>query len=489
MGADPYDAVVVGAGPNGLTAAALLAREGLSVLVLEASEALGGGLRTRELTLPGFRHDVCSAVHTMGCLSPAFELLELERHGLEWRYPAASVAHPLDGGRAVLLEGSPAQTAAGLGADGGAYQRLIEPFLERPRELVADLLAPLGLPRQPVAMARFGWLGVRSARQLAFGRFEEEPARALFAGCAAHAVQPLEHPLTAAFGLTFAVAGHIAAWPVARGGSQAIADALAGACREHGVTFETRRPVRSLRDLPASRVVLLDVAPRQLSEIAGEVLPDSFRYELAAYRMGPGCFKLDFALDGPIPWLDERCARASTVHVGGTFDEIASAEKATWDGEHPARPFVMVTQQSHFDETRAPAGKHTGYAYCHVPNGSSHDMTAAIEAQIERFAPGFGQRILARHRLFPRDFEAYNPSYIGGAVTGGVADARQLFTRPSLRLDPYSTPHPRLFLCSQSTPPGGGVHGMCGFYAARSALRRHFGKRLQLPVDTAVART
>jgi phytoene dehydrogenase-like protein len=421
----------------------------------------------------------------MGCLSPAFELLELTRHGLEWRHPAASVAHPLDGGRAVLLEGTAAQTAAGLGVDGAAYQRLVEPFLERPRELIADLLAPLGWPRQPLVLARFGWLGVRSARQLAFGQFREDAARALLAGCAAHSVQPLEHALTAAFALTFAIAGHLAPWPVARGGSQAIADALLRVCRAHGVELETRRHVRSLRELPASRVVLFDVAPQQLSEIAGEVLPDSFRHELTAYRMGPGCFKLDFALDGPIPWLDARCALASTVHVGGSFDEIAAAEQATWEGEHPSRPFVMVTQQSQFDETRAPPGKHTGYAYCHVPNGSSHDMSAAIEGQIERFAPGFRDRILARHTLFPRDFEANNPSYLGGAVTGGVADARQLFTRPSLRLDPYSTPHPRLYLCSQSTPPGGGVHGMCGFYAAKSALRRHFGKRLRLPVDGA----
>ena len=311
--ADPYDAIVVGSGPNGLTAAALLAREGLSVLVLEASDSLGGGLRTRELTLPGFHHDVCSAVHTMGVLSPAFELLELERHGLEWRFPAASVAHPLDGGRAVLLQGSAAETARGLGADGAAYRGLVEPFLGKPRELVADLLAPLGMPRQPLLMARFGWLGLRSARQLAFGRFEEEAARALFGGCAAHSVQPLEHALTAAFGLTFAVAGHIAAWPVARGGSCAIAEALTRVCRAHGVAFELGRMVRSLRELPASRVVLFDVAPRQLAEIAGEALPDSFRYELVGYRMGPGCFKLDFALDGPIPWQNERCALASTV--------------------------------------------------------------------------------------------------------------------------------------------------------------------------------
>jgi phytoene dehydrogenase-like protein len=416
-------------------------------------------------------------------VSPAFELLELERHGLEWLYPKASVAHPLDAGPAVLFEPSLEATAAGLGADAKAYRELVRPFLGEPKKLFADLLAPLGVPRLPLLLARFGWLGLRSARQLAYGKFREQAARALFAGCAAHSVQPLSNALTAAFGLTFAIAGHVKAWPVAKGGSQSIAAALVKVCRERGVQFETGRHVRSLRELPKARAVLFDVAPRQLAEIAGELLPDSFRHELVSYRMGPGCFKLDWALAAPIPWRDERCALASTVHVGGSFEEIAASEQAMWDGEHPEKPFVLLTQQSHFDVTRAPAGLHTGYAYCHVPAGSTRDMTAAIEAQVERFAPGFRERILARHALFPADFEAMNPSHLGGAVTGGVADWKQLFTRPSLRLDPYSTPHPRLFLCSQSTPPGGGVHGMCGFHAARSALRSVFGKQLVLPID------
>jgi phytoene dehydrogenase-like protein len=481
--AERYDAVVVGAGPNGMTAAALLGRAGLSVLVLEAAAELGGGTRTRELTLPGYRHDVCSAVHNMGCLSPAFELLELEKHGLTWVYPPASVAHPFVEGKAVVLEPSLDAMVEELGVDGPAYRALVAPFLERPRALIADLLAPLGVPREKLAMARFGLVGLRSARQLAFGRFRQEATRALLAGNAAHGVQPLENAVTAAFALIFLVTAHVKTWPVARGGSQAIARALETVCRAHGVEFQTGRRVQALRDLPSSRVVLLDVAPKQLAELARDQLPDSFRIELERYRMGPGWFKLDWALDGPIPWRDERCARASAVHVGGTFDEISASERAAFVGEHSERPFLILAQQSHFDDTRAPSGKHTGYAYCHVPAGSTRDMTEVIEAQVERFAPGFRQRILGRHALFPKDFEAMNPSYLGGAVTGGVADWRQLFTRPSLRLDPYSTPRAWLYLCSQSTPPGGGVHGMCGYYAARSALRTHFGKQLVLPID------
>ena len=356
------------------------------------------------------------------------------------------------------------------------------PFVRSPQKLFADLLAPLGFPRLPFTLARFGLLGLRSARSLALGRFETEEARALFAGCAAHAVQPLEHTLTAAFGLTFLIAGHVKAWPVARGGSMAIAEALIAVCKEHGVEFELERHVETLSELPEARVILFDVAPRQLARIAAGALPSGYRARLERYRMGPACFKLDWALDGPIPWTNLDCALASTVHVGGDFDAIARSEAATFGGKHAEAPFVLVAQQSHFDATRAPAGKHTGYAYCHVPEGSNMDMTPAIEAQIERFAPGFRDRILARRAIFPKDFEARNPSHLGGVITGGVADLTQLFTRPVLRLDPYSTPNPRLFLCSQSTPPGGGVHGMCGFYAARSALRR-FGRQLRLEVD------
>jgi phytoene dehydrogenase-like protein len=389
----------------------------------------------------------------------------------------------LDGGRAVFLEHSIEATAGGLGADARAYRDLVRPFVRYPQKLFADLLAPLGLPRQPWTLARFGWLGLRSARSLARGRFAGEAARALFGGCAAHAVQPLEHALTAAFGLTFLIAGHIKTWPVAKGGSSALAAALVQVCKAHGVELRTNEHIKALAELPEARAVLFDVAPRQLAEIAGDALPESYRRRLSRYRMGPGCFKLDWALDGPIPWQNSSCARASTVHVGGSLDELSAAEAAVWRGAHPEKPFVLVTQQSQFDDSRAPAGKHTGYAYCHVPAGSTLNMTDAIEAQIERFAPGFRERILARHRLSPADFEARNPSHLGGAVTGGVADLGQLFTRPVARLDPYSTPNPRLFLCSHSTPPGGGVHGMCGFYAARSALRRQFGQKLVLPLD------
>jgi phytoene dehydrogenase-like protein len=470
------DVVVVGAGPNGLTAAATLARQGLSVRVLEAASELGGGLRTQALTLDGFRHDVCSAVHTMGCVSPAFEWLELERHGLTWLYPPASAAHPLDGRPAILLEPSIDETARQLADDARAYARLVAPFVRARQHLFEDALAPLGLPRQPFTMARFGWLGLRSAQSLARSHFSGDAARALLAGCAAHSTQPLDHLVTAAFALIFLTTGHVKTWPVARTGSAAIASALEAVCRAHGVVFETQRSVRSLAELPEAEAVLFDLAPSQLAAIAGDALPFAYRDALRRYRMGPGTFKLDWALSEAIPWLDPRCLRASTVHLGGTFEEIAAAERAAWDGLHHERPFVLVTQQSLFDDTRAPAGKHTGYAYCHVPAGSTVDVSAAIEAQIERFAPGFRDCIIARHTLAPADLEAHNPSYIGGAVTGGTASLDQLFTRPVPRLDPYSTPNPKLFLCSQSTPPGAGVHGMCGYHAARSVLRRRFGR-------------
>ena len=467
-----YDAVVVGSGPNGLAAAALLAREGVSVLVIEGHGQIGGATRSAELTLPGFVHDVCSAVHPMGVLSPFLCELPLGELGLQWMHPQASAAHPLDDGTAVLLRKSLDETCDELGArDEARYRRLMEPFLRVGRPLVADLVGPLRIPKHPLTMARFGFYGVRSALGLLRGRFEGERARAMLAGCAAHSILPLEHMLSGGVGLIFAFTAHLENWPVARGGSRTITDALADYVTSLGGEIETGRWVTSLADLPDARVKLLDVAPRQLIELAGDALPSGYRKRLQRYRYGPAVFKLDWALDGPIPWRDGRCAEASTVHVGGTLEEIAASERAAWKGERCDRPFVMVCQQRHFDDSRAPEGKHTGYAYCHVPHGSDGDMTDAIEAQVERFAPGFRDLILARHSLRPADLERRNPSLIGGTITGGVADLTQFFTRPIAQLDPYRTPLPGVLLCSDATPPGGGVHGMGGYFAARSALR------------------
>jgi phytoene dehydrogenase-like protein len=467
-----YDAVVVGSGPNGLTAAIELARHGCAVLVLEARDEIGGGTRTAELTLPGYRHDVCSGCHPLGILSPAFRRYPLEEHGLRWIRGSASVAHPLDGEPAVLLYRSLDDTARELGVDGHAYTRLFAPSLRAPHALLEDLLGPLRLPRHPLAMARFGLPGLLPATTALRARFSGERARALLAGCAAHSILPLERPLTAAVAMIFALTGHVEDWPVAAGGSQAIAAALASYLRQLGGQIETGRTIRTLADVPPARVVLFDTSPAQVADLGEAVLPAGYVRRLRRYRYGPGVFKLDWALDGPIPWRDERCLGAATVHVGGRLDEIAAAEAAVWRGEHPERPFVMVVQQSQLDPSRAPHGKHTGYAYCHVPAGSPVDCTAAIEGQLERFAPGFQGRILARHTMFPADLARDNPNYVGGAITGGVADLFQFFTRPVARFDPYSTPDPRLFLCSASTPPGAGVHGMCGYFAARSALRR-----------------
>lgn len=470
MSAD--DAIVVGSGPNGLAAAVELARAGVGVRVLEAADEIGGGTRTASLTLPGFQHDVCSGCHPMGIVSPFFRQLNLEAHGLSWIRPKASVAHPLDGEPAVMLWRSLDATAAELDHDAAAYRRAFAPFLRDPHGLLADLLGPLRWPRHPITMARFGLPALLPATVALRARFRGPRAQALLAGCAGHSILPLDWPLTAAVAMIFALTGHVEEWPVAAGGSRAIADALASLLRSLGGRIETGVRVRGLADLPPARVVLFDTSPAQLAEICGPVLPPSYVQRLRRYRYGPGVFKLDWALDGPIPWRDPRCLEASTVHVGGSLEEIAASEGAVWRGAHPERPYLIVVQQSQFDPTRAPAGKHTGYAYCHVPAGSERDCTDVIERQIERFAPGFRDRILARHRLTTADLERHNPNYVGGAIAGGASDVTQFFTRPVARFDPYSTPHPRVFLCSASTPPGGGVHGMCGYFAARSALRR-----------------
>lgn len=472
-----WDAVVVGAGPNGLAAAVELARNDFEVCLLEAAPTVGGGMRTRELTLPGFRHDECSAIHPLGSLSPFFRELPLAAHGLEWVRFAASVAHPLEDGPAPMLYRSWTETAARLGRDGARWQRLLEPFADDGHALLRDLLGPLRpIPQRPWLMARFGWYGRRSASGLAGSLFEDPQARALLAGCAGHSVLPLDFVTTAAIALVFAFSAHLEDWPCARGGSVSLARALESYFKSLGGSVEVGHPVRTLGDVPAARAIVFDLTPRPFVQIAREALPDRYCRRLLRYRYGPATSKVDWALDGPIPWNDPAVADASTVHVGGTLEEIAASERDAWEGRHAARPFLIVCQQSQADRSRAPEGKHTGYAYCHVPHGSSEDVTDRIEAQIERFAPGFRDRILARHVTRPADFEALNPNYVGGAVTGGSADVRQLFTRPVARFDPYTTPNRRLYLCSASTPPGGGVHGMGGYWAARTvASRLHRG--------------
>jgi phytoene dehydrogenase-like protein len=473
-----YDAVVVGAGPNGLAAAITLARAGRSVVVYEAGETVGGGSRTKELTLPGFRHDVCSAIHPLGAGSPFFRALPLERYGLEWIVPPAALAHPLADG-AALLDPSFDALAATLGKrDATAWRRLFAPFVEHWESLARGILGPLrpgfqlAHPLISLQMARFGLSALQPARMLAERTFAGERARALFGGMGAHAMLPLEQPVTAAIALVLGILGHRIGWPLPKGGSQAIVDALAGYLQSLGGEIVTGVEVTALRELPSSRVVLFDLTPRQIVRIAGDALPEGYRRRLCGYRYGPGVFKVDYALDGPIPWREPACARAATVHLGGTLSEVAASERSVHLGVAPERPFVLLAQQSLFDATRAPEGKQTAWAYCHVPSGCEVNMTARIETQIERFAPGFGDRILARHTMNPTQMEAYNANYVGGDINGGVQDLGQLFTRPVARLDPYATPNGALYICSSSTPPGGGVHGMCGYYAARSALRK-----------------
>ncbi|MGI9088377.1 MAG: phytoene desaturase family protein [Chthoniobacterales bacterium] len=466
--------MIVGSGPNGLAAAITLARAGHSVLVLEANASIGGGTRSAELTLPGFVHDVCSAIHPLGAGSPFFRSLPLERFGLEWIQPEIPLAHPLDDGAAACLHRDLERAAEELGDNG--YRRLLQPFVRQWEELAAEILQPvLHFPRSPMALAHFGLNALLPATTLARLRLTNEKSRALFAGLAAHSFLPLEAVSSSAIGLVLAMAGHAIGWPFPRGGSQAIARALAGYLHELGGEIKVNQRVESLDELPKARAVILDVTPWQLRRLAGERLPRAYERKLKRYRHAPGVCKIDYALSAPIPWKADSCRRAGTVHVGGTLAEIAAGERAVARGQHPERPFVLVAQQSLFDETRAPRGQHTLWAYGHVPNESSVDLSEAIERQIERFAPGFRDCILARHVVRASELEKTNANLIGGDINGGAATLRQVLARPVVSPAPYRTPLPGVYLCSSSTPPGGGVHGMCGYHAAQTALRDRFG--------------
>ncbi len=474
-----HDAIVVGSGPNGLAAAITLARAGCAVRVLEANATIGGGVRSGELTLPGFTHDVCSAIHPLALSSPFFQTLPLANYGLEWIQPPIALAHPLDDGSAAALHRSLEETAGSLGPDGPAWGDLMRPLVRDWEKLRSEFLQPmLHLPRHPVTLACFGVQAILPAGMLARFRFRNSLARALFAGNAAHSFLPLETVASAAFGLVLGAAGHAVGWPLPRGGARTIANALAAHLRELGGEIETNCRIENLGQLPPARAVLFDTTCWQFSRIAGDQLPARYRERLERFRHAPGVFKIDYALSAPVPWRAAECRSAGTLHLGGTLEEIAAGEREVAEGRHPERPFVLVAQQSLFDPTRAPEGRHTLWAYCHVPHGSERDMTEAIEHQIERFAPGFRDCMLARHTLDTARLERANPNLIGGDINGGAANLWQLIARPVLSPTPYRTPLRGFYLCSSSTPPGGGVHGMCGYHAARAALRDRFGIRI-----------
>jgi len=467
-----YDAVVVGAGPNGLSAAIVLARAGRRVLVREAAEVPGGGMRTEELTLPGYLHDVCSIVHPLAVSSPFFRTLPLAAHGLEWIHSPACLAHPFDDGSVAMLERDVEATGATLGPDAKAWQKVVGRWVPRWETLAEDILGPLEFPDHPLMLARFGLSGIRSAESLARRSFEGERAQALFAGNAGHSMVPLHRSPTAAFGLTLAAAGHAVGWPIARGGSHSIAHALVSYLRSLGGEVETGAPVRTIDELQGVPLVFLNLTPRQVLSLAGHRLSRRYRRALERFRYGAGSFKMDWALSEPVPWRNAECARAATVHLGGTMEEIAASEAAPLTGEMPEKPFVLLVQPTLFDPSRAPEGGHSAWAYCHVPFGCDVDMTAAIEDQIERFAPGFRDIVVARSTMGPTALERHNPNLVGGDISAGAMTLRQVFFRPALQRIPYRTPLDGVFLCSASTPPGGAVHGMCGYYAARAALGR-----------------
>jgi len=470
-----YDAIVVGSGPNGLAAAITMQQAGLSVLLVEGKETIGGGMRSAELTLPRFVHDVCSAIHPLAACSPFFKTLPLEKHGLKFIEPTIAAAHPFDDGTAAALYRSIDQTAKELGQDEESYRKLIEPLIKNWPRIIAGILGPLHFPKHPFEMARFGLKALTSANRLA-KRFHSKQAKGLWAGMTAHAIQPLSNAATSASGLLLMSAAHLQGWPMAKGGSQSIAKALASYFLSLGGTIETKFVVESLSKLPSSKAILLDVTPRQLLKIAGHKFSSVYKWQLRRYRYGMGVFKIDWALNAPIPFTASECRQAGTVHLGNTFEEIAVSEQITAEGRHPQKPFVLLVQQSLFDRSRAPKGKHTAWAYCHVPNGSKADMTVQIEKQVERFAPGFRDQVIGRHVMNTAQLETYNPNYVGGDIIGGIMDLGQLFTRPALRFSPYKTSAKGIYICSSSTPPGGGVHGMCGYHAAKKALKDIFNK-------------
>jgi phytoene dehydrogenase-like protein len=466
------DAVIIGAGPNGLAAGIVLAQAGKRVRIYEANDEIGGGARSGSLTLEGFTHDLCSAVHPLAVGSPFLKNLPLARCGLEFIYPPAALAHPFDDGSAVLLHPSVETTAQQLGADEPAYRRLMSPLVGNWPHISEDILGPLRLPRHPIALARFGIHAIRSAKALVRSHFKEAKTRAFFAGMSAHSSISLDHLGTTAFGLVLGATGHSLGWPIPRGGARAVSNALAVYFAELGGEIVTGKRIGSLGDVPTVRATLFDVTPHQLLAIAGERLPPRYKRKLRQFRYGPGVFKMDWALSGPVPWKAAECAEAATVHLGGSFEEIVESERDAWEGRINARPFIIACQPSLFDSSRAPVGQHTFWAYCHVPNGSSADMVTSIEDQIERFAPGFRKLVLARNVLSPALLEKHNANLIGGDISGGAHTLTQLFTRPTLRT--YSTPLRGVYICSSSTPPGAGVHGMCGYHAARVALRKSF---------------
>lgn len=467
-----YDALVVGSGPNGLTAAILLARSGYKTLLIEQAETIGGGCRSAALTESGFTHDICAAVHPLGFSSPIFNDFPLKKHGLGWCKPEIPLAHPLDSGRVALLCSNLEETVANFGPDGDNYKALVSPFVKSWPALVESILGPvLRLPHHPLLMTKFALKSLPSVNWLVNKHFTKGPAKALFAGLAVHGLLPLERSPTASFAMILGSAAHNVGWPLVSGGSQQLANALAAYFKKLGGKIETGRMIRKLSDLPLARSTIFDLTPRQISDIAGERLPLFQRQRLRRFRHGPGVFKLDWTLNEPIPWHNRNCCRAGTVHLGGNFSEIARSERDVWLGRHPEKPAVILIQPSLFDKTRAPAGKHTAWAYCHIPARSNYDMTPFVENQIERFAPGFKEIIKSRSVMNPQAMELHNPNYIGGDITGGIQNLKQTIFRPTMTLKPYDLPIPGWFIGSASSPPGGGVHGMCGFHAANRALK------------------